>query len=167
MADVRSQNESEQKPSSVSGGEANTLVANLSQREIPSLHGLRGAAALAVVFYHYLDPHKFGAFFPGPYAVTLFFDLSGLLITWLLLKEMDETGRLDKLQFYFRRALRLSPIFYVVWALCRLAGPFAGSWATFFYMGDYYHALTQRYNILTVAWSLGSRRNSICSGLGY
>ena len=77
----------------------NSLVANLSEREIPSLYGLRGMAALAVVFYHYLDPQKFGALFPGPYAVTLFFELSGLLITWLLLKEMDETGGLDKRQF--------------------------------------------------------------------
>ena len=39
--------------------------------------------------------------------------------------------------------------------MCRAAGPFAGSWATFFYLGDYYHALTQKYNILTVGWSLG------------
>ena len=133
----------------------NPLVASLSQREIPSLYGLRGAAALAVVFYHYTDHWKFNSVLPGPFAVTLFFELSGLLITWLLLKEIDETGRLDKRQFYARRALRLFPVFYVVWALCRLAGPFAGSWATFFYMGDYYHAFTQRYNILTVAWSLG------------
>jgi peptidoglycan/LPS O-acetylase OafA/YrhL len=54
-----------------------------------------------------------------------------------------------------RRWLRLFPVFYVMWALCRLVGPFAGSWATFFYMGDYYHALTRHYNILTVGWSLG------------
>jgi peptidoglycan/LPS O-acetylase OafA/YrhL len=134
---------------------SNVLVRNLSMREIPSLNGLRGAAALIVVFYHYLEDTKFISFFPGPYAVTLFFELSGLLITWLLLKELDAHGHLDWKQFYIRRALRLFPVFYAVWALCRLAGPFAGSWATFFYMGDYYHALTQRYNILTSAWSLG------------
>ena len=135
---------------------SNPLVVNLSKREIPSLYGLRGAAALAVVLYHYLLDHgKFASLFPGPYAVTLFFELSGLLITWLLLTEIDERGTADRRRFYLRRALRLLPVFYVVWALCRLAGPFAGSWATFFYMGDYYHALTQRYNILTVGWSLG------------
>jgi peptidoglycan/LPS O-acetylase OafA/YrhL len=39
--------------------------------------------------------------------------------------------------------------------LCRLAGPFAGSWATFFYLGDYYTALTHHYSMLTQAWSLG------------
>jgi peptidoglycan/LPS O-acetylase OafA/YrhL len=134
---------------------SNALVSNLSMREIPSLNGLRGAAALIVVLYHYLEDTKVISFFPGPYAVTLFFELSGLLITWLLLKEIDANGHLDLKQFYLRRALRLFPVFYAVWGLCRLAGPFAGSWATFFYMGDYYHALTQRYNILTSAWSLG------------
>jgi peptidoglycan/LPS O-acetylase OafA/YrhL len=71
------------------------------------------------------------------------------------LKEIDETGSLDRRQFYLRRALRLFPIFYVVWGLCRMASPFEGSWASFFYMGDYYQAFAKRYNILTVAWSLG------------
>lgn len=140
----------------VEAGEANVLVTNLSKREIPSLYGLRGAAALAVLLYHYLLDHgTFAAVFPGPYAVTLFFELSGLLITWLLLKEIGERGSVDRRRFYLRRALRLFPVFYVVWIMCRLAGPFAGSWATFFYMADYYHALTQHYNILTVGWSLG------------
>ncbi len=137
-------------------GRTNPLLDNLSMHEIPSLYGLRGAAALAVVLYHYWLGHgKFASLFPGPFAVTLFFELSGLLITWLLLKEIDDSGTFNRRQFYLRRALRLFPVFYVVWIMCRAAGPFAGSWATFFYMGDYYHALTQKYNILTVGWSLG------------
>ena len=116
---------------------SNPLVVNLSKREIPSLHGLRGAAALAVVLYHYLLDHgKFASLFSGPYAVTVFFELSGLLITWLLLTEIDERGTADRRRFYLRRALRLLPVFYVVWGLCRLAGQFPGSWASFFYMGD-------------------------------
>jgi peptidoglycan/LPS O-acetylase OafA/YrhL len=127
----------------------------MSRHEIPSLYGLRGFAALAVVFFHFSDQRGIMSRIPGPYAVTLFFELSGLLITWRLLKEIDKSGGVNKREFYLRRALRLFPVFYVVWILCRLAGPFAGSWATFFYMGDYYHAFTQRYNILTVAWSLG------------
>src|SRR5262249_6487957 len=100
--------------------QASPLITNLSKREIPSLDGLRGVAALAVVFYHYLDQWQLARLFPGPYAVTLFFELSGLLITWLLLSELDGTGCLDKGQFYLRRALRLFPVFYVVWALFRL-----------------------------------------------
>src|SRR5580692_8669581 len=67
------------------------------------LHGLRGAAALAVVLYHYLLDHgKFASLFPGPYAVTVFFELSGLLITWLLLTEIDERGTADRRRFYLR-----------------------------------------------------------------
>lgn len=134
---------------------ANSLLANLSQREIPSLFGLRGMAALAVVIYHYSNQRGIMALFPGPFAVTLFFELSGLLITWLLLKEIDKTSTIDRRQFYVRRALRLFPVFYVVWILYRMAGPFPGSWATFFYMGDYYYAFHQRYSAMTVAWSLG------------
>ena len=134
---------------------ANSLLANLSQREIPSLFGLRGMAALAVVIFHYSEQRGIMALFPGPFAVTLFFELSGLLITWLLLKEIDKAGRLNFRHFYARRALRLFPVFYVVWALYRLAGPFPGSWATFFYMGDYYYAFHQRYSAMTIAWSLG------------
>lgn len=134
---------------------ADPLAANLSKREIPSLYGLRGVAALAVVVWHYLDAWKLSYLFPGPFAVTLFFELSGLLITWLLLNELEATGGIDKRQFYLRRALRLFPAFYVVWILCRLAGPFAGSWAYFFYAGDYYTALRQHYSIMTPAWSLG------------
>lgn len=133
----------------------NQLLANLSRREIPSLYGLRGLAALAVVLYHYLEGTKLDGILPGPYAVTLFFELSGLLITWLLLAEIERTGKIGWRNFYYRRALRLFPLFYVVWALCRLAGPFQGSIAAFFYLGDYYTALTGRYSILTSVWSLG------------
>lgn len=134
---------------------SNSLLTNLSQREIPSLFGLRGMAALAVVIFHYSEQRGIMALFPGPFAVTLFFELSGLLITWLLLKELEKTGSLNFRQFYTRRALRLFPVFYVVWILYRVARPFPGSWATFFYMGDYYYALHQHYSAMTIAWSLG------------
>ena len=50
-------------------------------------------AALAVVIYHYSEQRGIMAHFPGPFAVTFFFELSGFLITWLLLKEMDQTGK--------------------------------------------------------------------------
>lgn len=133
----------------------NGFVDNLNRREIPSLNGLRGVAALAVVIWHYLDRWKLSYLYPGPFAVTLFFELSGLLITWLLLKEQESTGHVDKPLFYSRRALRLFPVFYLVWILCRLIGPFAGDWAFLFYMGDYYTAISHRYSVLTAAWSLG------------
>ncbi len=141
-------------PGSAGPGSPNPLLHQLSQREIPSLYGLRGVAALVVVIYHYCLNWKI-ADFPGYYSVTLFFELSGLLITWLMLREIDLTRKVDLGQFYLRRALRLFPVFYVVWILCRVTAPFAGSWAYFFYLGDYFTALTGRYSVLTSAWSLG------------
>jgi peptidoglycan/LPS O-acetylase OafA/YrhL len=133
---------------------SNLLVSRLSQREIPSLFGLRGLGALVVVIYHYCLDWKL-CDFPGYYSVTLFFELSGLLITWLILKEIDLSGAVDRKQFYIRRSLRLFPVFYFVWILCRIGGAFPGSWAYFFYLGDYYTAVTGRYSVLTSAWSLG------------
>jgi peptidoglycan/LPS O-acetylase OafA/YrhL len=133
---------------------SNPLVKNLAQREIPSLYGLRGLAALVVVLYHYCLDWKI-CDFPGYYSVTLFFELSGLLITWLLLREIDLSRTIDRKQFYIRRSLRLFPVFYVVWAICRIGGAFPGSWAYFFYLGDYFTALTGKYSVLTSAWSLG------------
>jgi peptidoglycan/LPS O-acetylase OafA/YrhL len=135
--------------------ETNPLLRNLQKKEIPSLYGLRGLAALSIVVWHYLEPWKLQQLFPGPYAVTMFFELSGLLITWLLLAEIEKTGHVELGQFYSRRALRLFPVFYLTWAMCRLAGAFAGEWFYFFYLGDYYTALTTKYGALTHTWSLG------------
>jgi peptidoglycan/LPS O-acetylase OafA/YrhL len=75
--------------------------------EIPSLYGIRGAAALAVVLFHVGITAANGIF-----AVICFFVLSGFLITHLLLKEYDKTGDLSLRRFYLRRSLRIFPAFY-------------------------------------------------------
>lgn len=134
---------------------SNPLLDNMRRREIPSLYGLRGAAALVVVIFHGLLNYNLGRLVPAGDAVTLFFELSGLLITWLILQECDQTGRLDIRQFYTRRALRLFPVFYVVWVLCLAFRQIPGKWAYFFYMGDYFLAIQQKGSILAQAWSLG------------
>jgi peptidoglycan/LPS O-acetylase OafA/YrhL len=88
------------------------LQRNLGLREIPSLTGLRGLAALTVVCHH-----VFSTLFPGQSAVVLFFVLSGFLITWLLETEIEQSGKLKLLSFYTRRARRLLPAFYVWWVI--------------------------------------------------
>jgi peptidoglycan/LPS O-acetylase OafA/YrhL len=50
-----------------------------------------------------------GALRGGQVGVTLFFVLSGFLITSLLVEELRVSGRLDLRRFYLRRALRLLP----------------------------------------------------------
>lgn len=70
-----------------------------------SLDGLRGAAILAVIFYHY----EILGGYTGFIGVDLFFALSGFLITCLLIEEWDASKTISLKRFYFRRALRLLP----------------------------------------------------------
>lgn len=44
--------------------------------------------------------------------VTLFFVISGFLITFLLLNEIDKTDTVDIPKFYMRRVLRIWPVYY-------------------------------------------------------
>jgi peptidoglycan/LPS O-acetylase OafA/YrhL len=82
------------------------IFCRLNSREVPALNGLRPIAALAVI----LD-HAETRYVPGHYGVMLFFVLSGFLITFLLLKEYAQTGRVSLCNFYIRRSLRIFPAF--------------------------------------------------------
>lgn len=96
---------------------------------LPGLNALRFYAAISVVFVH-ID--HFGELFPaslihfqwsmpgfidGYNAVSLFFVLSGYLITYLLIKEQDATGTVAVGRFYARRALRIWPLYYLTVAV--------------------------------------------------
>jgi len=77
---------------------------------IPSLDGLRAISFLLVFVAHAgLD-----GVVPGGFGVTVFFFLSGFLITTLMRIEFDETGRVSLKNFYLRRVLRILPPFYTV-----------------------------------------------------
>lgn len=62
----------------------------------------------------------------GHNGVTVFFTLSGFLITALLLEERDRTGRVALLAFYARRGRRLLPALYVFVAVALVAGAVFG-----------------------------------------
>ena len=71
---------------------------------VPGLDGLRGTAVAGVLLFHA------SALLRGGYlGVDLFFVLSGYLITALLLREQQETGRIDLRAFWVRRFRRLMP----------------------------------------------------------
>jgi peptidoglycan/LPS O-acetylase OafA/YrhL len=72
---------------------------------VRALDGLRGVAVLAVVVYH-LDHHVLPGGFLG---VSVFFTLSGFLITNLLLGEWHATRSVGLRPFWGRRARRLLP----------------------------------------------------------
>jgi peptidoglycan/LPS O-acetylase OafA/YrhL len=82
------------------------------------LDGLRAIAVLAVMLFH-LTP----GLLPGGYlGVDLFFVISGFLITSLLARERETTGRIRLAEFWRRRARRLLPALGVlVLACCSLA----------------------------------------------
>jgi peptidoglycan/LPS O-acetylase OafA/YrhL len=80
-------------------------------RHQPGLDGLRGLAVLAVIAYHAGVPFAQRG---GAIGVTLFFVLSGYLITTLLLREIAASSRVRLVNFYARRALRLLPAMVLV-----------------------------------------------------
>jgi peptidoglycan/LPS O-acetylase OafA/YrhL len=92
-----------------SGGVAKTNVARTF--DIPSLDGIRAIAVLTVFVGHgFTVPEGF----PGHVGVTIFFFLSGFLITTLLRRERDKTGTFSLGKFYLRRSLRILPPTYVL-----------------------------------------------------
>jgi peptidoglycan/LPS O-acetylase OafA/YrhL len=83
------------------------LESLLDGRRLPALDGLRAVSVLIVIQYH------FGwQAVPGDLGVSVFFVLSGFLITWLLLKEHAATGTVSLQSFYWRRTLRIFPAYY-------------------------------------------------------
>lgn len=91
---------------------------------IPSLDGLRAIAVMIVFFSHVGLKGRI----PGGFGVTIFFFLSGFLITTLLRREMEGTGRVSLRKFYLRRVLRIFPPMYLVLGLAALATVFVGEY---------------------------------------
>ena len=91
----------------------------LTKKYFGSLDALRCISILAVIWHHAGCDEIFGWHFfsRGNQGVTLFFVISGFLITTLILRERDRTGGISLKDFYFRRTLRIFPLYYAVLAL--------------------------------------------------
>ena len=83
---------------------------------IPVLDGVRAVAVMLVFFAHAGLDHLV----PGGFGVTVFFFLSGFLITTLLRREFETTGTISLKNFYLRRIFRIFPPMYLVLALILL-----------------------------------------------
>lgn len=110
---------------------------------IPSLDGIRAIAVALVFFAHSGYEHLI----PGGLGVTIFFVLSGYLITTLMRVEHDRNGAISYRAFYLRRLLRLMPPLLIVVAAAGLLsslsvidGAFTpgGLFSALFYFGNYY-----------------------------
>jgi peptidoglycan/LPS O-acetylase OafA/YrhL len=84
-------------------------------RRMPVLDGIRGLAIVLVLFGHGLSetPLHLFALGIGYTGVSIFFVLSGYLITRILLAEEERTGTVSLSRFYKRRALRIFPACYL------------------------------------------------------
>jgi len=52
--------------------------------------------------------------YTGGMGVNIFFVISGFIITFLLIKEHDSSGKTNIIHFYLRRILRIWPLYYLV-----------------------------------------------------
>jgi peptidoglycan/LPS O-acetylase OafA/YrhL len=129
---------------------------------IPSLDGIRAIAVSVVFFAHSGLEHLV----PGGLGVTIFFVLSGYLISTLMRLEHDASGALDFRAFYLRRLLRLMPPLIIMTTLVGIVaglklidGEFstAGLLAVLLYFGNYFVIATDFADVpagLAVVWSL-------------
>jgi peptidoglycan/LPS O-acetylase OafA/YrhL len=85
----------------------------IANKRYPSLDGLR-AVSISMVFTAHVagTPISYRGRLQNYIGVQIFFVISGFLITALLLREHEKTGRISLKTFYTRRVLRIFPAFY-------------------------------------------------------
>ena len=112
------------------------------KKTIPSLNGLRAISIFIVIFSH-LNISSFSGslahgtrLLDGQFGVTVFFIISGFLITTLLLQEEAKNSTISLKNFYFKRVLRIFPVYFIlllVYAILQASGILhfsAVSWLT-------------------------------------
>ncbi len=143
----------------------------------PGLNGIRAIAALAVVLSHItvylnrfnLNPHLIGSLPNGnpkgldlsDYGVTIFFALSGFLITYLLLAE-NQQQTISVKNFYIRRILRIWPLYYTYLVIALIVSKVAqvphesiSDLFYFFFGPNVPKSFQLRSDLLGHYWSLG------------
>lgn len=99
---------------------------------LPGLNGIRAIASIAVLIAHLnhelviLKSTPIPDLELGRYAVSIFFTLSGFLITYLLLLEKEKTGTISIKKFYIRRILRIWPLYFTFLGASLLVGAYLG-----------------------------------------
>jgi peptidoglycan/LPS O-acetylase OafA/YrhL len=108
-------------PTRAGGGRAGAEAAHATPRPRaalrPEIQALRAVAVALVLVYH-LWPGTLRGGFVG---VDVFFAISGFLITSLLLREIERTGRISLADFWARRARRILPAALLTILVCALA----------------------------------------------
>jgi peptidoglycan/LPS O-acetylase OafA/YrhL len=154
----------------------------------PNLNGLRFIAAFFVIINH---TEQLKVFFKigsgdvsdfakniGKLGVMLFFVLSGFLITYLLVSEERLTGIINTKKFYFRRFLRILPLYFFVvvfvffviqnfsfWDIPSMKDPIDTNFMTIFFLHIFLvpNMATAIYGFIPYiaqAWSIGTEEQS-------
>jgi peptidoglycan/LPS O-acetylase OafA/YrhL len=133
-----------------------------------NLNGLRALAALMVVVAH-IELHK--AIFHirripglnllnlGKVGVTVFFALSGFLITYLLLEEKMNFKTVNFKGFYMRRLLRIWPLYFLVVLFGFFiypGGPKNAFWLSVFFLPNLAFCLNLLPAVIDPIWSIGT-----------
>ena len=134
----------------------------MASTHIKGLDGIRALSVLIVITAHTLGIVNI----PGGFGVTVFFFLSGFLITTLLLKEFEKSKKINYKNFMMRRVLRILVPLYTVYFLLLLLN-FLGLYpATYtldgvlsqvFFLTNYYKIFGNEDNLLDgtgIIWSL-------------
>jgi peptidoglycan/LPS O-acetylase OafA/YrhL len=94
---------------------APTFDAYRQLKHFDALDGMRAVGVLLVIFEHFAGARY--KWLSGWLGVHIFFVMSGFLITTLLLREQERNGRVSLVDFYIRRAFRIMPVYYLVFAI--------------------------------------------------
>jgi peptidoglycan/LPS O-acetylase OafA/YrhL len=110
-----------------------------------NLDGLRFFAAFAVICGHCqallygekggIDPYSPWASKLADFGVDFFFVLSGFLITFLSITEIEKTGKIDIKKFYLRRVLRIFPLYFGFGIVALTFGKFFLDWVGYWVEG--------------------------------
>ncbi|MEI9806749.1 MAG: acyltransferase [Bacteroidota bacterium] len=135
---------------------------------LKGLNGIRAIAAMAVVIFHIgvaLQDFGFASNMHtdlGGHGVSMFFALSGFLITYLLLIEKNRFNGINIKSFYIRRVLRIWPLYYFYMFLALLTIYFyskeqlPNSYIYYLLMaGNIPYIFDFSYPVLIHFWSLG------------
>jgi peptidoglycan/LPS O-acetylase OafA/YrhL len=133
---------------------------------IPAFDGFRGIGVMIVIFSHFPQVSDSGLYNlawminqvsrVGYVALDVFFVISGFFITRLLLLERETTGEISFANFYWRRALRIFPIYYLTIFVCYFLFHFGAddTLSLLTYTFNIYHPFHSAPHPLEHTWSL-------------
>ncbi|OOQ61808.1 acyltransferase family protein [Mucilaginibacter pedocola] len=149
-------------------GDKTAQVAKKAYLYFANLDGIRAIAALMVVVSHiqyhkqvlglqhhdYINLKNFGKI-----GVTIFFTLSGFLISYLLLEEKKRFQKVSLKDFYIRRILRIWPLYFLLIIVGFFIYPAKGSmqalWLSLFLMPNVAFCLKLLPDMFDPIWSIG------------